>query len=71
MQAFSLYYLHAPSGICVETEKKGHVHTFPYEIEDPTAPQRTSAEFYQHAKEAITSGSPVRKYNVVNSEISK
>lgn len=41
------------------TEKKGRIHTFPFDADNPTGPQRSSEQHHQHAADAVTLGAPV------------
>ena len=47
------------TGITVSTNKGGNVHTFPYDIGNPTGPSRIKEQMYQSAIEAETSGKKV------------
>ena len=57
--SLSMLYIRTYAGMTVKTGPQGHVHSSSYDEENPTGPLRTSAQCYQHAKDAIVSGSPV------------
>lgn len=44
----------------MSTAGRGHVHCYPYDMDDPTGPNRTNVQFLQFAKDAVTTGIPVR-----------
>ena len=48
------------AGVSISTGR-GHVHCYPYDVNNPMGPVRTSAQFSQYAKDAFDSGIPVRE----------
>lgn len=40
-------------GMTVRTEKGGSVHSYPYNLNDPTGPARTHEDFIKYAKQAV------------------
>lgn len=51
-------YIRILIGVSVSTGR-GHVHCYPYDVDDPMGPLRTSAQFTQDAKDAFEAGLPV------------
>jgi len=47
------------SGASVLTSNRGRVHSFPYDVENPTGPPRDIREHQKDAQDSINEGSPV------------
>jgi len=76
-ERYILMYLITEHASCVKTliylpfvglsipKGRGYTHAYLYQEEDPTGPLRSHKQTVNHAKQALSSGSPVRTNGIV------
>lgn len=52
-------------GETIKTSEKGSVHIIPFDVANPSGPERTDSSFRSNAKSAISLNMPVSAWQVV------